>query len=419
MPVRGTDGVDSRFRLLVASSDKFPPTRVDVAVLFGEELAERGHHIDWILQSEAQCDRSYQQPWGGGCAYIGPTDLGTSLLSRVRKHLRSVRHDCMILSKARSGNYDIIEVKDKFIAGVLGVVAARLFRTKFIFWLSWPYPEEYLTRARDGSARYPVLYWVRGTTFKFILYRLLLPAADRIFLQSAQMRTDVIEKDGPAEKIVVVPMGVKLSAFEQLRNSPGQRVIPENERCFLYLGTLVKVRRLDFLIRVLARVRRQVTDAKLYLIGAGEDDSDEALLHDEAARLGLQSSVIFKGRLPWAEAQKYVRDADVCVSPFYPTPILNSTSPTKLIEYLAMGRPVVANDHPEQELIIRESGAGYCVPWEEEAFSEAIVALIENPEAARAMGDRGPAYVARHRSYKVIADVVEKEMLNIAHDKAG
>src|SRR5262245_348115 len=48
--------------LLVVSSDTYPPTRVDVTVLFGEELAGRGHHIDWVLQSEAACARDYVTP---------------------------------------------------------------------------------------------------------------------------------------------------------------------------------------------------------------------------------------------------------------------------------------------------------------------------------------------------------------------
>jgi glycosyltransferase involved in cell wall biosynthesis len=328
--------------------------------------------------------------------------------------LRSIRHDLRIIGRARRGNYDVIEVKDKFVAGLFGLLAARLTRTKFIYWLSWPYPEEYLERARDKSARYPVLYRIRGWTFSLLLYRLLLPAADRVFLQSEQMRADVVAKGCPADRTVVVPMGVKLSAFDDVNNAPARRAIPESDRCFLYLGTLVQVRRLDFLIRVLARVREKVGDAKLYLVGAGEDDSDEDLLHAEAERLGLQSSVIFTGRLPWSAAQRYVRDADVCVSPFYPTPILNSTSPTKLVEYLAMGRPVVANDHPEQERIIRESGAGYCVPWNEESFADAIASLLLDPDIARKMGSKGPAYVSQHRSYNVIADLVENELLDIA-----
>ena len=101
------------------------------------------------------------------------------------------------------------------------------------------------------------------------------------------------------------------------------------------------------------------------------------------SRLGLQSSVVFVGQLPQAQALKFVREADVCSSPFFPTPILRSASPTKLVEYMAMGKAVVANDHPEQKRVIEESGAGYCVPYEEQPFADAIVRLLKDPEGAR------------------------------------
>jgi glycosyltransferase involved in cell wall biosynthesis len=190
--------------------------------------------------------------------------------------------------------------------------------------------------------------------------------------------------------------------------------MPVGERCFLYLGTLMKVRRLDFLIRVLAKVREEIPDAKLYLVGRGEDPTDEELLVQEARRLGVIDSVVFVGHRPQAEAWRYVYEADVCVSPFYPIPILNSTSPTKLVEYMAAGKAVVANDHPEQRLVIEESGAGYCVPWEETAFARAIVQVLASPEQAKAMGEKGRAYVVQHRTYNVIADSVERELMRVA-----
>ena len=79
-----------RLRLLVVSSDTYPPTRVDVAVLFGVEMAGRGHQIDLILQSEAACPHPYVTRWAGGRAWVGATDLGHSLLRRLRKH--ALRH---------------------------------------------------------------------------------------------------------------------------------------------------------------------------------------------------------------------------------------------------------------------------------------------------------------------------------------
>ncbi len=400
-------------RLLVVSSDTYPPTRVDVSVLFGQVLAHRGHHIDWILQSEAACAKPYRAPWGGGEVRVGATDLGQSLLRRLHKHALGMANDCRLFSSLRRGHYDAIEVKDKFLAGLLAVIARRLFRARFIYWLSFPFPEYYLLRARDGTARYPLLYVLRGWAFHWLLYRCLLPAADHVFVQSEQMRLDIAAQGIPIDKMTAVPMGVQAKQFAVGDADPVRRLLPAGVPCVLYLGTLDKVRRLDFLIRVFARVHAVMPAAQLFIVGRGEDPSDESFLQAEVARLNLASSVVFVGQLPQQQALQYVREADVCASPFYPTPVLRSTSPTKLVEYLALGKAVVANDHPEQRRVIEESCAGYCVPYEEGPFADALVKLLQDPELASEMGRRGRRYAIEHRSYEVIADTVEKRLLAV------
>lgn len=400
-------------RLLVVSSDTYPPTRVDVSVLFGEELASRGHKIDWILQSEQACSQPYVTSWGGGKVWVGATDLGTSLFNRLRKHVRGLTQDLKLFGRLRSGDYDAIQVKDKFVSGIFAVLAARLYRKRFVYWLSYPFPEEYLLRARDGTARYPFLYVIRGNAFRILLYRLLLPAADHVFVQSEQMRRDIAAEGMPLAKMTAVPMGIKPQNFSVATGAERQ-LLPAGAPCFLYLGTLTKVRRMDFLVRVLAEVRKQVPTAKLYIVGRGEDPSDEQVLIDEARRLNVADAMVMVGQLPQASALRYVQEADVCVSPFYPTPILNSTSPTKLVEYMAMGKAVVANDHPEQKLVLEQSGGGYCVPYEEVAFAQAVVDLLKQPALARAMGLRGRDYVTGFRSYRAIADGVESKLREVA-----
>jgi len=400
-------------RLLVVSSDPYPPTRVDVSVLFGVELAQRGHRIDWILQSEAACSRAYTTEWGGGTAWVGAMDMGGSLFSRLRKHALGLVNDLRLFARLRSTRYDVLEVKDKFLAGLLALLAARLYRTRFVYWLSFPFPEYYLLRARDGTARYPWLYLLRGWTFRWLLYRCLLPGADHVFVQSEQMRNDVAAAGIPLGKMTAVPMGVRVDMFAAAESQLERRVLPAGVPCVLYLGTLDRARHLEFLIQVFARVRSRVPAARLYVVGRGEDPADLEFLEKEAARLELGASVVFVGQLPQAQALAYVREADVCVSPFYPSPVLRSTSPTKLVEYMAMGKAVVGNDHPEQRRVIEESGAGYCVPFEEEPFAEAVVRLLLDPAAARAMGERGRRYAVEHRSYGVIADRVERELQNV------
>jgi glycosyltransferase involved in cell wall biosynthesis len=400
------------FRVLAVSSDRYPPQRVDVAVLFGEELAGRGHRVDWIMQSEGACTRAYRAAWGGGHVWVGPTDLGTSRLSRLHKHCLSIVGDLKLFPLLRRGHYDLVAVKDKFIAAIFAVIAARILRKPFVYWLSYPFPEASLLQARDGTARYPILYWLRGVFFSLVLYRIILPAAGHIFVQSEQMLRDLAAKGIPVSKMTAVPMGIRVASFA-IPRAVDRRVIPAGERCFLYLGTLARVRRLAFIIRVLAAVKKELPDVKLYVVGRGDDPRDEQELIEEATRLGVLSSLVLVGELPQAEALRYVFEADVCVSPFYPTPILNSTSPTKLIEYMAMGKAVVANDHPEQRLVIEQSGAGYCVPYQEDAFARAVVTLLRAPELARTMGTRGRHYAVEHRAYGFIADLVEREFLAV------
>jgi glycosyltransferase involved in cell wall biosynthesis len=406
-----------RLRILVVSSDLFPPTRVDVSVLFGVELAARGHEIDWILQSEAACARAYETRWGSGRVWVGATDLGRSLVARLRKHALGIANDLRLFSRLRHGRYDAIEVKDKFLSGLFAVVASRLFHVPFIYWLSYPFPEHYLLRAADGTARYPVLYRLRGWAFKALLYRVLLRAAQHVFVQSEQMRSDIAAQGIAPGKMTAVPMGIRADLSAPGSSPEARRLLPPGAPCVLYLGTLDRVRRLDFLIRVFAEVKAAIPAALLHIVGQGNDPEDEAFLKDEAARLGLQSAVVFVGQLPQSEALKYVAEADVCTSPFYPTPLLQSTSPTKLIEYMAMGKAVVANDHPEQRRVIEESGAGLCVPYAEAAFAAAIVSLLRDPATARIMGQKGRRYALENRSYGVIADAVESRLCDIVEHR--
>src|SRR5690606_21972244 len=162
-----------------------------------------------------------------------------------------------------------------------------------------------------------------------------------------------------------------------------------NSKWVVYLGTLKRIRRLDFMIRSFAAVVKKQPDAKLLVIGKGDQDSDLQWLKEIAEQEEISSSVIFTGHVDMEDGWEFIRRADVCLSPYYPMPILLSTSPTKLVEYMAMGKPVVANDHPEQSLVIRESGAGLCTQWDEQKFASAILAVLADPEKAAEMGARG------------------------------
>jgi glycosyltransferase involved in cell wall biosynthesis len=89
------------------------------------------------------------------------------------------------------------------------------------------------------------------------------------------------------------------------------------------------------------------------------------------------------------------------------------SSPTKLVEYLALGIPGVANDIPDQKLMLEASGAGLCVPMDADAFAAATLHILRDRAAAAQFAERGPAWVRRHRAYGILGRQVAAAYRNI------
>jgi glycosyltransferase involved in cell wall biosynthesis len=103
------------------------------------------------------------------------------------------------------------------------------------------------------------------------------------------------------------------------------------------------------------------------------------------------------------DAWRIAASAEIGVSPFYPDRVFNVASPTKLIESMALGVPPVANRQPEQSAVLAASGAGLCVEWGAQEFASAICWLLDHPDEARTMCEKGVQWVAAHRTYPIVA----------------
>lgn len=408
--------LDKKMSILFISGDRYPPFRVDVATLFGKKLIERGHRIDWILQSKEPCKRSYQTKWRGSRVWVGANCERTGVFSILKSHALELMNCAKMFRLLKDNSYDFVQVKDKFLCGIMAVIAAKLYHRKLIYWSSWPYPEESLYTASSSKGFTKWYYHVRGLVEQYLLYKVILGRAKHIFVQSEQMRIEMNRMGIDMNKMTPVPMGVSLEDIPY--DEAGQNTLaqPTDRKIVAYLGTLSRSRRMDFLIRAFSFVNRKLPESELLLIGGSDDPKDIEQLKNEAVLYGVEGKVIITGFMPIREAWGEFMKADVGVAPLYPTPILNMCSPTKLVEYMAMGKATVASDHPDQSRVISESGAGICVGYDEEQFAVAILSILSDPNVAKEMGKKGRCYVTANRNYDIIAANLERSYYELIHE---
>ena len=400
-------------RIFCSTLHWFPPRLVDVVELFVVQLARRGVVTDWYAQRG--------EPGPHGMAYLHgqvftlplnlPPNKGiTKLINKMLYWF----FDWLIAIKHIKNPPDIFQARDKYVGALAGLFAASFSKKKFVYWMSYPFPEHDLEMAKTASFPRSLTHQIRGTLGKRLLYGFIMSHADHVFVQSEQMLEDVANYGVPRKKMSPVPMGVPPRIFDWVKSNETQKIEPGK---IVYTGTMARVRRLEVLIEAFVLVHKSKPDAHLYMVGDGNTPDERADLEALASRHGLTDAITFTGFLPMEQAWAHAASAQVCLSPFYPTFLLRSCSPTKLLEYMALGRPVVANDHPEQSAILQQSGAGLCVPWGAESFAGAIVELLVDPEKAQDMGVCGPAWVAENRTYDKLAARLHARYCALLEDK--
>jgi glycosyltransferase involved in cell wall biosynthesis len=385
-------------KIYYSITDPAPAYRSDLAELFGGELAQRGLQTEWFMKPAAG-GRTITTVYGDQVVHVPRV---SDAASGVLKRLAYWAWDCIHLLRVRPGSVDAIQCRDKYLGAVFGLLISRIRGVPFFYWCSYPFPEHQreVASLRSGPSR--LLGKAKAALQFRLLYHFICRRADHVFVQSDQMLADMRHYGVPASRMTPVPMGVP-ARIASWRQKNQVDVVPGR---IVYLGSLARIRRLGEIVQAFARVAEIVPSAHLLVVGDGDHPSERQDLERLANDLGLADRITFTGFVPMEEAWRLTASASLCLSPFYPTPTLRSASPTKLIEYMALGRPVLCNDHPEQSHIIRESGAGLCVPWTVECFSDGMLRVLSDPAAAEAMAARGPSWVHAHRTYPVIAEAV-------------
>ena len=375
------------------------PARPAVTEIYGEYIPSFGHKVTWITPSIEKGKRVQEKFFKEVKICTIPRPRASSLPLKIFNLISYLIREYMLLTTIfKEERYDIIQVRNDIFGALLALHIKRKYNIPFVFQYSFP---KGVYKVQNPKKRY---YLFINYITKYILHK-----ADLIFPISKWMETELIEDGIPKSKMMPLPLGANPELFSPNKN--GMKIREEYDlsdaQVILYVGTMDKLRKSNIIIRSFSKVKKHKDNVKLLMVGEGDNRTN---LKELASTLGIENDVIFTGLVSYFHVPYFIATADVCFSPVPPLSIYKVSSPTKMFEYMAMGKPVVANDEiPEQKEVIEESGGGILVKFEDESFADGIIELLNNPDKAKEMGRKGHEWVVKNRSYENMAREVEKK----------
>jgi glycosyltransferase involved in cell wall biosynthesis len=270
------------------------------------------------------------------------------------------------------------------------LLARRLKRrgAKFVFDQHDLVPELYLSRFGRGEDRlYRFVCWLERRTYQ---------TADIVIATNESYRDAALSRGGKrADEVFVVRSA---PAGNRFRPVPRDETIRRDKPYLIcYLGVMGPQDGVDYALRSLAKLRDEIgrTDWRAVFVGAGDTFDAMRKMADD---LSLADVVEFTGRVPDDDLVRYLSSADVCLAPDPLNPLNDVSTMNKIMEYMAMSRPIVSFDLREARVSAGDA-AVYATPNDESEFAKLIAQLLDDPEQRERMGEFGRARVAGELSW--------------------
>lgn len=368
-------------RILSLADIRFPLERANgiQTMETAWHLAARGHAVTLVVRPDTRAQA--RDPF----TFYGLTPLDTLRIERARVFgppaLRRVLYLAQALAAVRRHAADVVFTRD------LGVASAVLRRPRHpaVVFESHGYApvfagslSELVSGAADASPRKLSRLAARE--------RRVWTRADAYVCTTAVLRDELVARFGARADVFVIPNGFRANPRPA---APGDR---PSGRVVAYAGHLYPWKGVDDLLQAIAAL----PDVEGLIVGGRDGDPDLARTRALAASLGIADRVVFTGLLAPADVSSRLGAAAVLVLPTVDTASARYTSPLKMFEYMAAGRPIVASDLPPvREVLTDGVNARLVPPRAPAALAAALQAMLDDPETAGRLAARARSDVAR------------------------
>jgi PEP-CTERM/exosortase A-associated glycosyltransferase len=229
-----------------------------------------------------------------------------------------------------------------------------------------------------------------------------LKRADAVTTICEGLRRDIVERGIPANKVTVIPNAVDIDKFavggeadQDLKRQLGLA----GHRLIGFIGSFYAYEGLDVLLRAVPALSARAPDLRVLLVGGGPQD---ARLRQLAKDLGIADKVVFTGRVPHDQVQKYYDLLDVLVYPRLSMRLTDLVTPLKPLEAMAQGRILAASSVGGHRELIDDGKTGILfAPDDPAALASKVGELLDAQSTWPALRRAGREYVETERNWPV------------------
>jgi glycosyltransferase involved in cell wall biosynthesis len=277
----------------------------------------------------------------------------------------------------------------------------RLFGVKYIFDHHDANPELYHSKYERKDFLYKVQVWLEKLTYRF---------SDVVMATNESYKKLAIARGGlDPQDVFVVRNGPDLATFKPAPPNPALKY----GKPYLvgYVGTMSAQEGLDMLLDVALQFKSKGRrDVHFTCVGGGPGLAGLRLMVKEK---DLEDTINFTGRVPDKELLEVLSTADVCVNPDKPCEMNDMSTMIKVMEYMALSKPIVQFDLREGRFSAAEASLYASDHDLVGDFAAKILWLLEHPEERKRMGEFG-----RRRVEKDLAWEFSVENLLAAYKRA-
>jgi len=231
-----------------------------------------------------------------------------------------------------------------------------------------------------------------------LLEKLSVKVANVVIATNESYRSIDIQRNGiDPDRVFVVRNGPDPARVRLVE--PDHRLKRMGCTILGYVGAMNPQDGVDYLLRALSHLVHDLKRTDFYCVLVGDGDSRLAL-ESLAVELKIADRVWFTGFISDEDLLRYLSSADICLDPNPSSPLNDVSTWIKVMEYMALGKPIVSFDLKETRTSAGDA-ALFVPPNDEARFAQAIVQLMDDPDRRRKMGECGVTRVQNQLGWHV------------------